>query len=274
MDEYTGLLQLKLENRGRTVIKESYASGAFKISRPLEADGTGQALLYLMNPGGGYVDGDRYKALISMGQDSQLVLTTQSATKIYKTVGGFVHSLTEVSLEEGALLEVVPDPVIAYENAVYVQKTVLRLQPGAALVYLDAWTPGWSPSGELFTYKSIDSLTELYVGGELQMADRLRMTPSGSLAGLGEMEGYTHYGSLLVVHERGTGEETDELYAYLRGQFHSESVRFGITNLQTPGFVLRIMARSTEELQQAAGACHDYVRENWLNKPPLRIRKY
>ncbi|MBB6729885.1 urease accessory protein UreD [Cohnella sp. CBP 2801] len=263
-----------MEYRNReTVVGGSYASGAFKISRPLKADLSGQKLLYLMNPGGGYVDGDRYRMEVALGAGAELALTTQSATKVYRTPKGRVCSDTDIRLADGALLELLPDPVIAYEDAVYFQQTTIRMEAGACLILADAWTPGWSPSGRSFRYRRIDSLTELYVGEELQLVDRLCLRPDGEMAEIGELEGYTHYGSLLVVHQKGTQEAVDELYEGLRNAVPAEGIRFGLTSLALPGFILRIMARSTEDLQRLTAICHDEVRKRWLGKPPLRIRK-
>jgi len=270
----TGCLRLSLESRHReTVVSGSYASGAFKISRPLETEATGQKLLYLMNPGGGYVDGDRYRMELSLERGAELALTTQSATKVYRTPQGGVRSDTAIRLADGALLELLPDPVIAYEDAVYFQQTTIHMEPGSCLVLADAWTPGWSPSGRHFRYRRIDALTELNVGGELQLVDRLCLRPEGGMKGIGELEGYTHYGSLLVVHEKGTQQAVDELDGKLRNDFSMGGIRFGLTNLAAPGFILRIMAGSTEDLQRLTAACHDEVRKRWLGKPPLRLRK-
>jgi urease accessory protein len=272
--EYTGFLRLQTSLRqGRTVLADCFGSGAYKPSRLVTAEGSGQALLYLMNPGGGYVDGDRYRMEISADEGTELAVTTQSATKVYRTPHGCVRSDTDVRVAAGALLELLPDPVIAYERARYFQRTHVRLAPGAGLISADAWTPGWSPSGAPFTYERIDSLTELYVGGELRMHDRLAVAPASSSAEWNDFEGFTHYGSLLVVLEQATAAAQDKLYDYLSEQFGSDSVRFGLTRLDVPGFVLRMMAHRTEQIRLATAACHAYMRQRWLGKAPLRLRK-
>jgi len=268
------LLRLAVCRRGRrTVIRDAYATGAFKLSRPIDPDGSGQVLLFLMNPGGGYVDGDRYRLKLELEPGAEMTLTTQSATKVYKTPSSGVRSDTEAELAEGAWLEIVPDPVIAYSGSRYFQRTILKLQPGAAVFCSDAWTPGWSRDGALFPYNRIDSLTELYIGGQLQMRDRLAVVPARYGGDRDLFEGYTHYGSVLAVHEKAQEPELSRLHDYLQACCASRDIRFGVTRLIVPGAVLRILARSTEELQLAAEACRDYVRREWLGKAPLRLRK-
>ena len=53
--------------------------------RPNYLDNTGQVCYFLINPGGGYVDGDTYRMEITVEEEAELLLTTQSATKVYRT---------------------------------------------------------------------------------------------------------------------------------------------------------------------------------------------
>ncbi|MBM7650788.1 urease accessory protein UreH [Neobacillus cucumis] len=59
MEVLTGYLSLKSVRKGeKTILKDSYTEGAFKITRPVYLTTSGEAYFYIMNPGGGYVDGD------------------------------------------------------------------------------------------------------------------------------------------------------------------------------------------------------------------------
>ncbi|GAF09936.1 urease accessory protein UreD [Paenibacillus pini JCM 16418] len=78
--------------------------------RPIYADHSGQVCYYLLNPGGGYLDGDRYKMEISADEGSKVTLTTQSATKVYKTPKSYAYQETEISLKKGSYLEYLPTP--------------------------------------------------------------------------------------------------------------------------------------------------------------------
>src|SRR6476620_9951014 len=120
MAGWTGELRLLAEERkGKTVAKNVYFQGALKVMRPVYHDHTGQACYYLLNPGGGYLDGDRYKMQISLEKQAKLTLTTQSATKVYRTPNHHVYQETEIDLKEGSFLEYLPDPLIAYRDASY-----------------------------------------------------------------------------------------------------------------------------------------------------------
>ncbi|MCM2534008.1 urease accessory protein UreD [Neobacillus pocheonensis] len=86
MEKRTGYLTLVCERKKeKTILKESLSEGALKVTRPVYLTQSGEAFLYVMNPGGGYLDGDSYKIDIYLEEGAEAVVTTQSSTKIYKT---------------------------------------------------------------------------------------------------------------------------------------------------------------------------------------------
>ena len=82
----TGELHLRIARDGdRSIAVDQYHRGALRVFRPLYLDGTGQVAYYVVNPGGGYLDGDSYLTEVEVLQGASAVLTTQAATKIYRT---------------------------------------------------------------------------------------------------------------------------------------------------------------------------------------------
>ncbi|MEY9865780.1 urease accessory protein UreH [Peribacillus sp. B2I2] len=83
---WTGSIRLKavLKN-DRTIVKDTYYDGAFKLSRPVFLDELSPTY-FLIHVGGGYVGGDKYHQLFCLEEGATMTLTTQSATKIYKTM--------------------------------------------------------------------------------------------------------------------------------------------------------------------------------------------
>ena len=71
-----------------------------------------------MNVGGGYLDGDRYRVNVNLEDKAQVVLTSQGATKIYKTPNNHVEQYQTFHLSNQSYMEFVADPIIAYENAI------------------------------------------------------------------------------------------------------------------------------------------------------------
>jgi urease accessory protein len=274
MSEWTGILELDVENRhGKSVPKNVYFQGAFKLQRPVYHDHSTKPCYYILNPGGGYLDGDTYRMRVSLGEQAKLTLTTQAATKIYKTPQKQAYQETEINLEKGSYLEFLPDPVIAYQNARYFQKNVVRMERGATFLYSDILTPGWSPKGYLFSYDMLRLINEIYLGDELIAFDHLKLTPKDEdMSGLGFMEGYTHLGSFIVIGEKTDDDLIESLYEMMNeipGNFS-----FGISKLAAPGFTVRVMANMTQAIQRIFSECHQVICEEWNQRKPNFLRKY
>lgn len=274
MSEWTGVLELDIEERqGKSVAKDVYFQGAFKLQRPIYHDNSSIPCYYILNPGGGYLDGDTYRMRVSLEEQAKLMLTTQAAAKIYKTPRTQAYQETEINLAKGSYLEYLPDPVIAYQNARYFQKNVIRMEKGATLLYSDILTPGWSPEGDLFSYDMLRLINEIYLEDELAAFDHLKLTPNeDDMSALGFMEGYTHLGSFIVIGEKTDDELLERLYEIInemRGDFS-----FGLSKLVVPGFTVRVMANMTQVIQRIFRNCHLIISEEWFQRKPSFLRKY
>lgn len=274
MGDWTGVLHLNAENRkGKTVAKNVYFQGAFKIMRPIYHDDSGQACYYLLNPGGGYLDGDRYQMKISLGENARLTLTTQGATKVYKTPTNHAYQESEISLQAGSYLEYFPDPLIAYQNAHYKQKNIIRMDRTATLLYSEIITPGWSPNGERFSYKTVHLLNEVYIDGELVVYDHLKLKPEKqNLRGLGFMEGFTHLGSMMVIGQQINSSFLDQLFSEI--ERNTLDYKVGLSLLPVPGFTLRVLANSTQVIEKIFSEIHRVIRREWFQSKPFSLRKY
>lgn len=274
MSEWTGFLELDMENRGgRTVAKNVYFQGAFKVMRPVYLNNGSYPCYYLLNPGGGYLDGDTYSMNVSLEEEARLTLTTQSATKVYKTPTNEVYQESTFHLKKDSYLEYLPDALIAYKDARYYQHNTFHLDKGATLLYSDILTPGWSPEGKQFTYDRLRLKNEIYMDGRLAAYDHVKLEPNDqNMKQLGFMEGYTHLGSLIVVGEKTTNELIDRLHETIQGETGNFS--FGISKLAVPGFTIRIMANYTQVIEHIVSVCHHMISEEWYQSKPSFLRKY
>jgi urease accessory protein len=273
MPKWTGILELDIEERrGKSVPENVYFQGAFKLQRPVYHTPT-TPCYYILNPGGGYLDGDTYRMRISLGEQAELTLTTQAAAKIYKTLQTQVYQESEINLAKGSYLEYLPDPIIAYKGARYFQKNVIRMERGATLLYSDILTPGWSPEGKFFSYDRLRLINEIYLEDELAAFDHLKLCPNEKeMTGLGFMEGYTHLGSLFVIGEKTSGDLLDRLYETINEMPGDYS--FGLSELVVPGFTVRVMANMKQVIQRIFSECHQIISEEWYQTKPSFLRKY
>ena len=275
-----GELELRVAVRGgRSVATHQYHRGALRVLRPHYLDGSGQVCYVLVNPGGAYLGADLYVIDVEVGDGAKLLLTTQSATKIYRTPGSFAEQRLRVRLREGAQLELAPDQLIAYREASYRQNTHITVHPTSSLVMSEVITPGWSPDGARFRYEELRLRTEIHVetddtSGLLALDNVLIRPPAYDVTGMVFMEGFSHLGSLIVVDPRVDQALADELHTLTAGRDAYTGISLTATVLGTAGLVLRSLSNSTEELNSLLGDATTLLRQRWYGQEPLNLRKY
>ena len=275
-----GELALRIADRaGRSVAAHQYHRGALRILRPHYLDDSGQVCYVMVNPGGAYLGADLYVIDVEVGDGARLLLTTQSATKIYRTPGSFAEQRMTLRLGERAQLELAPDQLIAYREASYRQNTHITVRPSSSLVMAEVVTPGWSPDGASFRYEELRLRNEIHVespgGTELLALDNLLIRPPlNDVTGMGFMEGFSHLGSLVVVDARVDQSLADEFHALTSGHDAYTGVSLTASIGGTTGLVLRSLSNSTEELNRLLGACTALLRDRWHGQAPLNLRKY
>lgn len=274
MNQWAGEIELDVKNKGgKTVQSSIYYHGALRLMRPFYLDSGDQAYYTILNPGGGYLDGDRYKMKISLQKNAALFLTTQSATKIYKTPSKPVCQENHFYLAEGSVLHYFPDPVIAYRGAQFDQKNIIEMTSGSTLFFSDIITPGWSVDGQNFSYKKIRMRTELYLDRQLVALDHLRLVPDEqNMAHLGFMEDYTHLGTLLIICPE-ADPFSESLTDFIQNTEAAHSCKIGISCLEASGLIMRILANETQKIEQLFYFSLKYI-NNLQNRTTVALRKY
>jgi urease accessory protein len=273
---YRGELDLGLDRRGdgRTVARSQYHRGALRVLRPLYLDATGQVTYVVVNPGGACLDGDRYRIDVTLDDGADLLLTTQSATKVYRTPREGAVQEARFVLGRGSRLEYLPDQLIAYRGSRYEQDTRVEMDPTAGLVMGEVVTPGWSPSGAPFGYRELRLRTEVAMGGRPVVVDSIVLDPSdgaGGLGALGLLEGHSHLGSLLVVDPRADQDAVDAVRGLLADR---PALRGGVSALAVPGFTMRVLGPSTEGVEGVIRSAVDGLRARWGGQGRVDLRKY
>ncbi|HEY8699849.1 MAG TPA: urease accessory protein UreD [Arthrobacter sp.] len=278
-----GELALSIGQRGqRSVATHQYHRGALRVLRPHYLDDSGQVCYVLVNPGGACLGADLYRLDVEVGAGASLLLTTQSATKVYRTPGSFAEQRMTVRLGEAARLELVPDQLIAYREASYRQNTHITVRPSSSLVMAEVVTPGWSPDGASFRYEELRLRNEIWVDGgggpagpTLLVLDNLLIRPPlNDVTGMGYMEGFSHVGSLIVVDARVDQALADELQRITADHDACTGVSLTRSVSGTTGLVMRSLSSSTGELNRLLGRCTALLRDRWHGQGPLDLRKY
>lgn len=282
-EQWAGELDLTIRTRdGISSGGHQYHRGALRILRPIHLDHSGQVCYTLVNPGGAYLGDDHYRIALHVEAGASLLLTTQSATKVYRTPQGPATQRMDVVLDDAAVLESLPDQVIIYREGSYRQSCVVTMHPGASLLMAEVVTPGWAPDGSAFGYDELRLRTEVWIDGgsgrRLFAVDQLRLVPThgGGIEGVGQMEGHSHVGQLILVDRR----IDDDLLARVAGLCADAPAEVGQSSIGITtddgvrGLVVRSLGRSTEDLVALHESVASSVRRLWRDQDALNLRKY
>lgn len=269
---YTELI-LKKFFRG-TSAEKSYTVGASKVSPAIYLDVDNVPCYYLIQLGGGYIEGEYYENYIELKEDTRAVLTTQASNKVYKSENGIPSKqYSKIRLGENSVAEYINDSVILYKDAVYEQRTDIYLRESSTLIYTDGITAGWSPDGKSFQYTSMRMKTRIFVENELVYFDNLKLVPAEyNVQDFGILEGYKNFGTMIVIDKR----INRDIINHIREEIKNSGldIKFGITSLETKGFIIRILGNLTQDIQRAEGIAHNYLRKEFFNSDELNLRKY
>jgi len=239
----------------------------------VDLDGTGAATLFLLNPTGGVLGGDRLETRVELGAGSRVCLSTPSATRVYRSAGLPAVQRMIFRIEEGAALEYVPGHVIPSPGTRLIQSVEVDLAPGASAILCDAWAAGRAARGEAWRFDLLDSGTVARDREGLLFKDRVALSGARRWGGLGAAEGMPYAATVACLAPSHAGLE--ELAAAVADALvgGAPDARAGVTTLARGGVVARILAPSAPALQRAVEASWATYRMGLWRLPPLILRK-
>ncbi|GMK41566.1 urease accessory protein UreD [Paenibacillus sp. CCS19] len=264
-------LQASFEQHGnRTVMTNKYHTAPLKIAKafPLEA-GLG---VIVMDVSPGLLDGDRYELEWNCGPGSRLFLTNQSYTKVHPAgaKGGAVLRQSFV-LEENAIVEHMPEPIMLYKQAALRSDTEVRLAPGSLWMQADVWCPGRTLRGETFLYDRFDSRLTVRYGEELIGSQRQLIEPAMQRLNVpGSWGGATHIGTLFAFGDRIGAQQVEAVREAVASLPARSEYGLTVGASLTHRHGLAVMAAGTAAwpLQEALRAAWSALRLSLLGEPP------
>lgn len=114
----------------------------------------GMPCLYILSSGGPNVDGDRYRQDIIVRKDAYAWVSTGAATKLAEMKYNYSGMVQNITLEDNAYLEFMPEPVYPCRHTRFISDTTLTIHPSATLFYSEIYMGGrkYFKDGELFVY--------------------------------------------------------------------------------------------------------------------------
>ena len=267
-------------DQGRSFIGSQYHREGLKIMRPHYLDNSGQAYVTILNPGGGYLGGDDYRLKIAVHKDASLLLTGQSATKVYRTPDDYAQQDMDLVLEENAVFEYIPDQLILYRGATYNQYMNVAMAASASFLTSEIVTPGWAPDGSVFGYDEVRMRTAVNVDGKPMVVDNLLIRPKDPNLGANSMLFFgdrSHLLTLLAVDRRINDQlvsDVRELVSAFVEEKTSSDIEWGVTRTAGHGLALRALGTYTQDLLAMSLTVADYLRGLWRGQGPIDLRKH
>jgi urease accessory protein len=162
------------EVAGRTVLARAFARSPARLLTPRNHGGA--AWVYLASLGGGLLDADCIDVRMDVGAGASALLGTQASTKVYRSARGASQRL-DARVGTGALLALVPDPVVCFRAARYEQHVRVELCADSSFLMLDGYTAGRSGSGERWQFDAYASRTVVVRGAARLFVDATRLDP-------------------------------------------------------------------------------------------------
>ena len=253
----SGAGRLEFEKvRDHTIVRSKFSKSPLHFLNPKNSGK--MAWVYASSLGGGLVGGDHIDIHLHARKKSELLLLSQSSTKIYRSEIPSSHSLRAV-VEEEAILISMPDPIVCYRGSSFTQNQNYDLKNRASLLLVDAFYSGRYTSGERWCFKSFRNRIQVTRNENTIFLESLFLDSSlGKLSmRLGRFNCFCVvllFGSRLEEYGVSILNEVGSLPVSARADLLVTA-----SPLATEGTILRIAGISTEEVMSTMRHFLDFV---------------
>jgi urease accessory protein len=246
-----------------------YANGALYLDdqRP------GMAFAYLMSGSEALIQGDRLSVEMHVGEGAELHVTNTAATKVNGMRHDYAVQHTALTLEAGAFMEWLPEPIIPHPGARLYQHTRLDVHPEATLIFGDVLSAGRLARGERFEFEIIASRLAAHQEQQVLFDDNFVLCPARQrLRGAGLFGDFDVQGTLYVLTRQA---EPAVLADDLHEAVQHEGVLAGATCLpRAAGVMVRVLGGRTATVQAALRSAWAVARRELLGADLPDTRKY
>lgn len=258
--------------RGQTRMTECRCNAPLKIAKTFQLSNGGLEVC-VMDASPGLLDGDAYAFDWHLDSGASVRLTTQGFARAHPTRGHGARVETRITIEDGARLEMVPQPLLLFAGAALSVEQEAEIAPDATLLSGEIIGAGRTARGEAFAFERFENRVRvrrqgvpLYVSHNTTRP--LQLNPRR----LGAWGDFTHRANVWMFGPRADAamcERWRELLSAGAQQFPDDDAHHqaasnptwsGVSLLARGGVMASLLGQSAWELQQAARQLYDAAR--------------
>jgi urease accessory protein len=249
MLRFSGHLRLKATagTSGRTALTGQSFRAPYHVSKPYWDEDAGTLLVQIVNPTAGILEGDFLESDIAVSKDAALLVTTPSASRVFKMKDGSAECRQHFAVAKGGWLEVLPEPLVPHRGSRYRQTTTVEVESGGALFFVDLLMPGRiAHKNEAWLWDRLCLETDVRLGGELVLRERFEQTGAElkALAALAGSGTKACFGNAVLIADG----EAPWLTAVRA--LHRDGVWLGVSALRRGGWSLKFVAVDSIRLRK------------------------
>lgn len=252
---------------------DKYHTAPVKIAKSFPVQN--QLAVIVMDVSPGMLEGDRYEMNWFACERTHVMITNQSFMKVHPCGADGSASLRQTfRLDQGAVVEHMPEPVMLYKDASFASHTTVELASGSIWMQADVLCPGRGLRGEKFQYREYDNRLTVYAEDELIFHQRQRIQPElQQLSSPGSWEEMTHWAYFFAFSDEVDASLAAKLQAVIDSYQSPDTHRVVAAVSLTYKFGAGVSACSTAAwpLQELMRLLWDGAREHLLKLPPLRL---
>ncbi|MEI7530907.1 MAG: urease accessory protein UreD [Betaproteobacteria bacterium] len=236
-----------VHNEFGTVLKMIKHEGPLRVQKALYPEGAQICHTVIVHPPAGIAGGDELNIRVEIGDDCQVVLSTPSATKWYKSFANPSAQYINVSLGDNAQLDWLPQENLFFNEAKSSLSTRFDVKSSSSLILWDMTMLGRKSSNEIWQNGWIQLNNQIYLDGKLLWVEQGKLSGDdpllNSLVKLGKS---SIFGSLIAIGPDCKEDLLEHLHSLLTWD---EKIKAGATYLQQGVLIVRVVSENIEEVR-------------------------
>jgi urease accessory protein len=207
-------------------------------------------LVNVVNQTAGIFGGDCISTHVIVESGARVFLSSPSAARFHPSQGREARLEQTFDISAGGSLDVFPEISIPQRDSRSFQKTVINIDPGGELIYLETLAPGRVASGEAFAFEHYAWSTDIRMGGRTVHRERADITPGDrSLAALTAFFPAGYYAGIVVISPESEKWPVDFAHA-AAALGEDASLKIAASKLCVGGWSMRLLAADSLALRQ------------------------